>query len=250
MGLRIQRKAALLRGKSMPPAKRASRRIDDGRREHRGGNAVNSGIAIVRYRRNVTETGRGENRGRRPNVRRRIGIHGPRAADCRGEHSNRLAKGPHRKAHADHRTPARARTGLCRGQRISEHQARANHDFRFHGIVVIPYIYAQELASRNTDCCRVSLPWMTFASKGCRQKPFDDEGVGFARIGCRSSGSADMPEADKNLLRRLTPRRSCWTNSRCLLRFRRRNLSARFSMRLGSTRGCFSIPAAPLVPAR
>ena len=201
MGLRIQRKAALLRGKSMPPAKRASHRIDDRRRDHRGGNMVNSRIAIVQYRRNVTETGRGDDRKRRPTVRRRIEIYRPCTADCRREYSNRSANGPRWKTYASAKTPALRETGLCRGQRVSEHQARANHDFRFHGIVVIPYTYAQDLASRNTDCCRVSLPWMTFPSTDCRQKPFDDAGMCFARIGCRSPGPGHSARADKNLLR-------------------------------------------------
>ena len=62
LGFANPRKAALLRGKSMPPAKCASRRVDDRRRDYRSGNAVNTRFAIVKSRRNVTETGGGNDR--------------------------------------------------------------------------------------------------------------------------------------------------------------------------------------------
>ena len=63
LGFANPRKAALLRGKSMPPAKCASRRVDDRRRgDYRCGNAVNTRFAIVKSRRNVTETGGGNDR--------------------------------------------------------------------------------------------------------------------------------------------------------------------------------------------
>jgi hypothetical protein len=63
LGFANPRKAALLRGKSMPPAKCASRRVDDRRRgDYRCGNAVNTRFAIVKSSRNVTETGGGNYR--------------------------------------------------------------------------------------------------------------------------------------------------------------------------------------------
>lgn len=47
------------------------------------------------------------------------------------------------------------RASLHRGQHRSENEARKDYDFRFHGIAVIEYIYAQDDPSCNTDCCRV-----------------------------------------------------------------------------------------------
>ena len=47
------------------------------------------------------------------------------------------------------------RASLYRGQHRSENEARKDHDFRFHGIAGIEYIYAHDDPSCNTDCCRV-----------------------------------------------------------------------------------------------
>ena len=138
----------------MPPAKCASRRIDYRRcGNHRRGNAISAGF-LIEGRRNIAETGGGYDWGR-PAVVGRIIVYGPFATNHRGAHPNWGTNCSHRwTSSACAHIHADPRTRLRQGQNGDETQTRANHDFRFHGIAMILYIYAHDLASCNTDCCR------------------------------------------------------------------------------------------------
>ena len=112
--------------------------------------------------------------------------------DHRREHPNLRANRSYRRTprSACAHTHASPRTRLRQGQHDDENQARANHDFRFHGILVIQYIYAHDPLSCNTDCCRLLFSGCLRRWTGRRQKPFTKIGLGFARLGCRSPGPA------------------------------------------------------------
>ena len=152
----IQRKAALLRGKSALPAESRTCRSCHRRRRNNGGrNAVNSHLAVVENWRDIAEAGRsvkwrrnvaiipwvvGGRPGAMDELRVRLdnGTNGARRSTPSGTRPRRNAK---------------LRARLCQPKHRDERQRRADHDFRFHGIAMLPYINAHELASCNSHSC-------------------------------------------------------------------------------------------------
>jgi hypothetical protein len=126
----------------MPPTKCAPRRIDDSWcRENRCGHAVNAQFARFVGRGKVSEARRGDDRRLSPEVVG-AGIVGNRPCavnDRTAPLLDRRAKGLCRwtpSSSCAHIDPD-PRAGLCQGQHRNENQARQDHDFRFHAIVVI-----------------------------------------------------------------------------------------------------------------
>jgi hypothetical protein len=153
--LLIQRKAALLRGKSALPAESGTRgSYHGGRRNDRGPNTVNSRLAIVENWRDIAEAGRSVDRCRHVAIIPRI-IRGPGASN---ELGRRLEGGTHcarrsTPASIRSRRNSKLRTCLCQLKDQKKGQSRPEDHFRFHGTAMLPYINAHELAACNSDSC-------------------------------------------------------------------------------------------------
>jgi hypothetical protein len=114
-------------------------------------------LAVVKDWRNIAKTGGGYDRRGCIAVIRGIIVDRPGARNdlriCFQGWANRVRG----------RTPTAARAGihanlrarLCQTQHDDKGRSYADYDFRFHGIAMLPYINAHELASCNTDCCRI-----------------------------------------------------------------------------------------------
>jgi len=74
---------------------------------------------------------------------------------------------------------------VCQFKDHSKRQSRADHDFRFHGIAMLAYINAHELASCNSDSC--SLGGNLGSARSLRVGPIDRRPL---RIASQFSGQA------------------------------------------------------------
>ena len=186
LGVATPRKAALLRGKSIPPAEGGSRILNDRLlQDHRLGNAVNARLAVNKARRDVPKTRR-----QSEPVAQGGTIAGEPGAvnDLRGDRTN-----------GSNRWTPRTNGNACprarvyRGHCSDQGQARANHDFRYHGFVVILYIYAHHHAPCNTDCYRVPACTGLRRLTPCGWKPFADFKMRSTAVAGRSSVTISTP---------------------------------------------------------
>jgi hypothetical protein len=139
----------------LPAESRTCRSCHRRRRNNWGRNAVNPHLAVVENWRDIAEAGRSVD------WRRNIAII-PRVIGGRPGAMNELRVGLDRGTNGARRsTPsstrprrnAKLRARLCQPKHRGKRQRRADHDFRFHGIAMLPYINAHELASCNSHSC-------------------------------------------------------------------------------------------------
>ena len=139
----------------MPAESRTCRSCHRRRRNNWGRNAVNPHLAVVENWRDIAEAGRSVDW-------RRTAAIIPRVVGGRPGAMNELRVGLDRGTNGARRsTPsstrprrnAKLRARLCQPKHRGKRQRRADHDFRFHGIAMLPYINAHELASCNSDSC-------------------------------------------------------------------------------------------------
>jgi hypothetical protein len=141
----------------LPAESRPRRSYHRGRRNDRSRNPVNSRLAVLENRRDIAEASRSTNWRGNVAVGPRVVIGRPGASD---ELRGRLKGGTNcarRSAPAGTRSrrDANLRACLCQLEQHRKGQSRADYDFRFHGTAMLPYINAHELASRNSDSCRL-----------------------------------------------------------------------------------------------
>ena len=127
------------------------------RRNDRGRNAVNSRLAVVENWRDIAEAGRSVDWRRDVPIIPRVVVSRPGASNelrirLKGRTNCARRSAP---ASARSRRKSNLRTRLCQLKDHGKGQSRADYDFRFHATAILPYINAHELASCNSDSCRL-----------------------------------------------------------------------------------------------
>jgi hypothetical protein len=181
------RKAALLRGKSMPPGKWRSRRIDErwwG--DYRRWDTVDTRFAIVKWKRNIAETRAGNDWRGGPAIVGGIIVRRPRCADNRTR--CRWAK-----RSQGRRTPSSASTHIrWAGFRSREHSTqdhpRANNGFHFPGVVVIVYLYPRISSCATLIVTRFAGILGSLAA------------LGISALGCCDYGASSITAVDAEVI--------------------------------------------------
>ena len=141
----------------MPAESGPGRSYHRRRRNDGGRNAVNSRLAVVENWRDIAEAGRSVDWRQDVPVIPRVVVSRPGASNelrirLKGRTNCVRRSAP---ASVRSRRKSNLRTRPCQLEDYGKDQSRADYDFRFHGTAVLPYINAHELASCNSDSCRL-----------------------------------------------------------------------------------------------